>query len=72
MQEAQEKLTKKREQLEVARAKESELKVQDVSVKGKGFLTAMQKQYESAVEGSGISKAEYEQLFAALGKVLDN
>eukprot|EP00959_Pyramimonas_sp_CCMP1952_P320674 6710592-Pyramimonas_sp.AAC.1 len=56
MQEAQEKLTKKREQLEVAKAKESELKVQDVSIKGKGFLTAMQKQCEgpSKVAASAI------------------
>eukprot|EP00959_Pyramimonas_sp_CCMP1952_P247935 5182919-Pyramimonas_sp.AAC.1 len=68
MQEAQEKLAKKREQLEVAKAKESELKVQDVSIKGKGFLTAMQKQYEWAVEGSGISKEEHEHVFAALAR----
>ncbi|CAK0843011.1 unnamed protein product, partial [Prorocentrum cordatum] len=72
MQDAQEKLAKKREQLEVAKAKESELKVQDVSIKGKGFLTAMQKQYEWAVEGSGISKEEHEHVFAALARVLDN
>ncbi|CAK0878174.1 unnamed protein product, partial [Prorocentrum cordatum] len=71
-QEAQEKLAKKREQLEVAKAKESELKVQDVFIKGKGFLTAMQKQYEWAVEGSGISKEEHEHVFAALARVLDN
>eukprot|EP00959_Pyramimonas_sp_CCMP1952_P134718 2819361-Pyramimonas_sp.AAC.1 len=68
MQDAQEKLAKKREQLEVAKAKESELKVQDVSIKGKGFLTAMQKQCEWAVEGSGISKEEYEHVFAALAR----
>ncbi|CAK0863259.1 unnamed protein product [Prorocentrum cordatum] len=72
MQDAQEKLAKKREQLEVAKAKESELKVQDASIKGKGFLTAMQKQYEWAVEGSGISKEEHEHVFAALARVLDN
>ncbi|CAK0809345.1 unnamed protein product, partial [Prorocentrum cordatum] len=72
MQEAQEKLAKKREQLEVAKAKESELKVQDASIKGKGFLTAMQKQYEGAVEGRGISKEEHEHVFAALARVLDN
>ncbi|CAK0838315.1 unnamed protein product, partial [Prorocentrum cordatum] len=36
MQDAQEKLAKKREQPEVAKAKESELKVQDVSIKGSG------------------------------------
>ncbi|CAK0822508.1 unnamed protein product, partial [Prorocentrum cordatum] len=37
MQDAQEKLAKKREQLEVAKAKESELKVQDVTIKGSGI-----------------------------------
>ncbi|CAK0838233.1 unnamed protein product [Prorocentrum cordatum] len=71
-QEAQEKLAKKREQLEFAEAKESGLKVQDVSIKGKGFLAAAQKQCEGAVEGSGISKEEHEHVFAALARVLDN
>ncbi|CAK0848368.1 unnamed protein product [Prorocentrum cordatum] len=37
-----------------------------------GFLEAVQKRYDKAVDGSGVSPVEYQQLFAHLGKVMAN
>lgn len=68
---AKERLAKKEEQAEVARAREQELKVQGVDASA-GFLSAMQKQYEKAVDGSGVTTEEYALLFNTLGKVMAN
>ena len=63
---------KKQEQVQAARAREQELKVQGVGDASQGFLEAMQKQYEKAVDGSGVTADEYKALFAQLGKVMAN
>ena len=57
----------------MAKAKEQELKVQDFGAReSPEFLTAMQKQFEGSVDGSGVSKQEYQEVFALLGKVMAN
>jgi len=73
LEEAKAKQEQKKEQLQVAKAKEQELKVQDFGAReSPEFLTAMQKQFESSVDGSGVSKQEYQGVFELLGKVMAN
>ena len=73
LEEAKTKQDQKKEQLQVAKAKEQELKVQDFGAReSPEFLTAMQKQFEGSVDGSGVSKQEYQGVFELLGKVMAN
>ncbi|CAK0863646.1 unnamed protein product, partial [Prorocentrum cordatum] len=69
---ARERLANKQEQLSIAKSREQELKAQGVGDPSQGFLEAMQKRYEKAVDGSGVSPVECQQLFAQLGKVMAN
>ncbi|CAK0882196.1 unnamed protein product, partial [Prorocentrum cordatum] len=62
--EAKARLEKKQEQLQIARA--------NGIGESPALLPAMQKQFEGAVDCSGISKQEYEQVVTVLGKVLAN
>ncbi|CAK0869555.1 unnamed protein product, partial [Prorocentrum cordatum] len=73
LEEARAKYEKKKEQLQIAKAKEQELRVQECGVRGSPeFLKAMQRQLEDAIDGSGVTKEEHQQVFDPLGKVMAN
>ncbi|CAK0892615.1 unnamed protein product, partial [Prorocentrum cordatum] len=73
LEEARAKYEKKKEQLQMATAKEQELKVQDCGVReSPEFLKATQRHFEDAVDGSGVTKEEYQQVSDLLGKVMAN
>ncbi|CAK0795265.1 unnamed protein product [Prorocentrum cordatum] len=73
LEEARAKYENNKEQLQVARAKEQGLRVQDCGVReSPEFLKAMQRQFDGAIDGSGVTKEEYQQASDMLGKVVAN